>query len=110
MIKGVVTYRIENEECEITSLNSFEENRGIGTALIKEVLDVAQKSNCKRVWLITTNDNIEAIRFYQKKGFDLKAVHINAIELSRKLKPSIPLTGMYGIPIKHELEFEMILG
>lgn len=109
VIKGVVTYNIENEECEIVTLNSFEENRGIGTTLIQGVLDIAQKNNCKRLWLITTNDDINAIRFYQKKGFDLKAAHINAVECSRKLKPSIPLIGMDSIPIKHELEFEIIL-
>ncbi|WP_243456535.1 GNAT family N-acetyltransferase [Mobilitalea sibirica] len=109
VIKGVVTYHIENEECEIVTLNSFEENRGIGSALIKEVLDMAKKNNCQRLWLITTNDDIKAIRFYQKKGFDLKAAHINAIEVSRKLKPSIPLIGMDDIPIKHEMEFEIAL-
>ena len=109
VIKGVITYNIENEECEIVTLNSFEENRGIGTTLIQGVLDIAQKNNCKRLWLITTNDDINAIRFYQKKGFDLKAAHINAMEYSRKLKPSIPLIGMDSIPIKHELEFEIIL-
>jgi GNAT superfamily N-acetyltransferase len=109
VIKGVITYNIEDEECEIITLNSFEENKGIGTALINEILDIAQKNQCKRLWLITTNDDINAIRFYQKKGFDLKAAHINAMENSRKLKPSIPLVGMDNIPIKHELEFEIIL-
>jgi len=59
--------------------------------------------------LITTNDNINAIKFYQKRGFDLKAAHINAMDISRKLKPGIPLIGMHNIPIKHELEFEIIL-
>lgn len=108
VIKGVVTYNIENEECEIVTLNSFDENKGIGTSLINGVLEVALKNNCKRLWLITTNDDINAIRFYQKKGFELKAAHINAMELSRKLKPSIPLIGMYNIPIKHELEFEIV--
>ena len=109
IVKGVVTYNIENEECEIVTLNSFEENRGIGTALINGVLEIAKKRDCKRLWLITTNDDINAIRFYQMKGFELKAVHINAMEISRKLKPGIPLIGMYNIPIKHELEFEKIL-
>jgi GNAT superfamily N-acetyltransferase len=108
-IKGVVTYHIRNKECEIVTLNSFEENRGIGTALILEVLTIARENKCKRLWLITTNDAINAIRFYQMKGFDLKAVHINAMEISRKLKPSIPLIGMDQIPIKHELEFEILL-
>jgi len=109
VIKGVITYNIENDECEIVTLNSFEENKGIGTALVNEVLKIAKEEGCKRLWLITTNDDIDAIRFYQKKGFDLKAVHNNAIEISRKLKPGIPLIGMYNIPIKHELEFEIIL-
>jgi GNAT superfamily N-acetyltransferase len=109
VIKGVITYHIENDECEIVTLNSFEENRGIGTSLIQGVLDMALKNNYKRLWLITTNDDINAIRFYQKKGFDLKAAHINAMELSRRLKPSIPLIGMENIPIKHELEFEIKL-
>lgn len=109
VIKGVITYNIEDEECEIVTINSFEENKGIGTALINEILDIAQRTDCKRLWLITTNDDINAIRFYQKKGFDLKAAHINAMENSRKLKPSIPLIGMDNIPIKHELEFEIIL-
>ncbi len=108
IVKGVVTYNIKNEECEIVTLNSFEENKGIGTALINGVLEIAKKRDCKRLWLITTNDDINAIRFYQMKGFELKAVHINAMETSRKLKPGIPLIGMHNIPIKHELEFEII--
>jgi GNAT superfamily N-acetyltransferase len=108
-IKGVITYHFEHEECEIVRLNSFEENKGIGTALINGVLEIARKANCKRLWLITTNDDINAIRFYQRKGFDLKAAYINSMEISRKLKPSIPLIGMDNIPIKHELEFEIIL-
>ena len=108
-ITGVITYQIENNECEIVTLNSFEERKGIGTALINEVLNIAKSNHCKRLWLITTNDDINAIRFYQKRGFDLKMVHINAIEISRRLKPSIPLIGMDDIPIKHELEFEILL-
>ncbi len=109
IVKGVVTYNIENEECEIVTLNSFEENKGIGTALINGVLEIAKKRDCKRLWLITTNDDINAIRFYQIKGFELKAAYINTMEISRKLKPGIPLIGMHNIPIKHELEFEIIL-
>lgn len=108
-IKGVITYHFDNEECEIVTLNSFEENKGIGYALINGVINIAKNSNCKRLWLITTNDDINAIRFYQRKGFDLKAAHINAIEVSRRLKPSIPLLGMDNIPIRHELEFEILL-
>ena len=108
-ITGVITYNIEGEKCEIVTLNSFDENKGIGTALIHAVLTAAKKRGCHTLWLITTNDDTGAIRFYQKRGFDLVAVHINAIEESRRIKPSIPLVGMHGIPIKHEFEFEMTL-
>ena len=106
---GVVTYNIVDSECEIVTLNSFIENKGIGTALINEVLTAAKSANCTRLWLITTNDDINAIRFYQLKGFDLAAVYINSMDNSRKLKPSIPLIGMDNIPLKHEFEFEIVL-
>ena len=108
-INGVVTYNIEGSECEITTLNSFDENKGVGTALINATLAAAKEKGCSRLWLITTNDDINAIRFYQLKGFELAAVHINAMDLSRKMKPSIPLLGMDNIPIKHEFEFEIRL-
>lgn len=108
-INGVITYNIKDLECEIVTLNSFEENKGVGTALINTVYSVAKANNCKRLWLITTNDDIDAIRFYQIKGFEWVATHTNAMDVSRKIKPSIPLAGMYNIPIKHELEFEIKL-
>ena len=108
-INGIITYNIDNKECEIVTLNSFEESKGIGTALVREVVAVAKENDCYRLWLVTTNDNIGAIRFYQKKGFELIALHVNAIEEARVIKPCIPLIGMDKIPIKHELEFEMRL-
>ncbi|MDO8686539.1 MAG: GNAT family N-acetyltransferase [Clostridiales bacterium] len=106
---GVITYRLECDECEITTLNSLEEKQGIGTDLINAVISTAKGNHCRRLWLITTNDNTHAIRFYQRFGFTLREVHINALEKSRKLKPSIPLLGMDNIPLQHEFEFEIIL-
>ncbi|MFZ5354689.1 MAG: GNAT family N-acetyltransferase [Bacillota bacterium] len=106
-IKGLITYYIDNEQCEITSLDSFEENKGIGSKLLVEVRRTAEKSGCKRLWLITTNDNTNALRFYQKKGWNLCAIHLNAVDMAREIKPQIPLLGFDGIPIKHEIELEL---
>lgn len=106
---GAATYKIDGDECELVTLNSLQERRGIGSALINAVLDVARENKCRRLWLITTNDNTHAIRFYQRFGFSLRSVHINAMEEARKLKPSIPLVGNDDIPILHEFEFEIIL-
>lgn len=107
---GLVTYEIDGDQCEIITLDAFTKFSGIGTRLIETVIDEIKSSRVKRLWLITTNDNVDAIRFYQKRGFTIAAVHAGSIEQSRKLKPSIPLIGQYGIPIRDEIEFEMMLG
>ena len=106
---GLVTYHIEEGSCEIVTLDSIQPSIGVGTALIEGVKKVARQSGCRRLWLITTNDNLNALRFYQKRGFVLVAVHRNALEISRKLKPEIPLIGADGIPLRDEIELEMSL-
>jgi len=103
---GLITYCISDNSCEIVSLNSFVENQGVGSELIEKVIEIAKEYGCKRVWLITTNDNIRALRFYQKRGFDIKALHLNVIEEARRIKPDIPMYGNDDIPILHEIEFE----
>lgn len=108
-VVGAILYDIRNAECEIAALISYRGNRGIGTELIQAAIAAARAESCTRVWLITTNDNTHAIRYYQRRGFALKCVHINAIEASRKLKPEIPLRGIDDIPILHEFEFEWVL-
>jgi len=106
-VLGYILYNIAGGDCEITVLESLRENRGIGRALIDAVIEQAKCAGCYRVWLITTNDNTHAIRFYQRIGLSLRAVHINAMEHARKRKPQIPLTGNDGIAIAHEFEFEL---
>ena len=106
---GLITYRIEALECEILTINASIEAKGIGSALLDAVEEEARSKSCSRLWLITTNDNTNAMRFYQKRGFDFRQIHRNAIEESRRIKPSIPLVGNHEIPIKHEIEFELIL-
>jgi GNAT superfamily N-acetyltransferase len=104
-VTGLITYRLEGGECEISALVSYGENRGVGTALLEKVREVATAEGCRRLFLITTNDNARAIRFYQKRGMELVAVRLGELERSRILKPQIPPTGIDGIPLLHELEF-----
>lgn len=108
-IIGLITYIMEENECEICSLNSFIENKGIGTNLINTVIQYAKTNKCLRVKLITTNDNIRGLEFYQRRGFLLSNIYKNAIENSRKIKPQIPLFADNGLPIRDEIEFELIL-
>lgn len=108
-IQGLITYHIDGKNCEIVTLNSLINNRGLATQLINKVIDKAKINNCERVWLITSNDNAKAIRFYQKRGFEWIGFYKNSMDESRKLKPEIPELGNDNIPIKHEIEFEIIL-
>ena len=96
-------------DCEIVSIDSLRENEGIGTALIEKVVEEAKANQCRRVHLTTTNDNLRGLGFYQKRGFQLCALRVNAMEEARKLKPEIPLIGENGIPLRDEIELEILL-
>ena len=106
---GLLTYRIEGPDCEIVNIDSTAEGEGIGTALIEAIKKEAKVKGCRRLWLITTNDNLNALGFYQKRGFRLIAIYPDALESSRKLKPQISIKAANGIPIRDELELELDL-
>jgi len=78
---GLITYSVEGNDCQIVTLDSIIKRKGIGQALVEEVKKVAKNLGCKRIWLVTTNDNVDALVFWQKMGFSLKAVYPNAISL-----------------------------
>jgi GNAT superfamily N-acetyltransferase len=106
---GEITYAFSGSDCEIVSIDSVRAGHGIGTKLIQAVVAEARQQNCKRLFVITTNDNLNAIGFYQKRGFELAAIHRGAMNETRKLKPGIPLIGANNIPLRDEIELEMIL-
>jgi ribosomal protein S18 acetylase RimI-like enzyme len=106
---GLLTFAIEDNECEVTSLDSLREGKGIGSQLISQVIEEARGRGCKRLFLITTNDNLNALGFYQKRGFEIAVIYRGAIHVSRKIKPSIPLVGYNNIPLRDEIELEMPL-
>lgn len=106
---GLLTYHIDGDNCEIVTHNSMAGHGGIGSCLLTGVRNKARESGCKRLWLVTTNDNTPSLRFYQRRDFDIVAIHRNAVAESRKLKPGIPDVGLDGIPIRHEIEMEYML-
>lgn len=106
---GLITYIFYDNILEITSLDSLHENQGIGSKLVEAVIHEAKERKLQKIVLITTNDNINAIKFYQKRGFDMVRLFHNALDVSRKLKPEIPLIGENSIPLRHEIEFELYI-
>ena len=104
---GAVAYRVVTGQCEIVALFSVEERRGIGTALLDAVARAA--TGCWRLWLITTNDNLHALGFYQRRGWDLVALHRDWIDHVRRLKPDVGSRQSGGIPFRHAIELELRL-
>ncbi len=109
LVSGLITYQIRMPECEIITLDSLVEGVGIGRQLVDKVKNIAIEGGCNRLTVITTNDNLEAIGFYQRRGLRLRAVFPGAVEKSRELKPTIPMNGNNGIPIRDEILLEMSL-
>ena len=106
---GLLTYAWSPTGCEIVTLDSLSERHGVGSALIDAVTHRARRVGCDRLWLVTTNDNLDALRFYQRRGFQLVALYRDAVAAARQHKPQIPERGAYGIPIRDELELELRL-
>jgi ribosomal protein S18 acetylase RimI-like enzyme len=110
-IDGHVSYRVEGPRCEIVSIGATPARAGIGTRLLEAAISAARGAGCTTVWLTTTNDNLDALRFYQRRGFRVCALRPGAVDRARaELKPEIPAIGSYGIPMRDELDLELELG
>jgi ribosomal protein S18 acetylase RimI-like enzyme len=106
---GLAIYELDGDACQLVTLEAFREHIGIGSALLAAVAEHARSHGCRRLWLVTTNDNLAALRFYQRRGMRLTAVHPGAVDAARAIKPEIPRIGNDGIPITDELELELAL-
>jgi ribosomal protein S18 acetylase RimI-like enzyme len=106
---GLLTFAIKDSDCEVTSLDSLRHGQGIGSRLIEKVTEEVRWRGCKRLYLITTNDNLNALGFYQKRGFEIAAIYRCAVNETRKIKPGILLVGFNNIPLRDEIELEIKL-
>ena len=109
-LAGLLTYVVDGQQCEILTLHASDQWRGVGSALVEAVTDVAVAQRCVRLTVTTTNDNVDALRFYQRRGFVLARLRPGAVVDSRSsLKPEIPEVGNYGIPLRGEIDLDLDL-
>ncbi|HEY5479326.1 MAG TPA: GNAT family N-acetyltransferase [Gaiellaceae bacterium] len=106
---GLAVYETRGAESELVTLDSLKEGVGVGSTLVAAVANAAWRQECRRLSVVTTNDNVRALGFYQRRGFVLTAFRKGAIEKSRRIKPEIPELGYDDIPIRDELELALDL-
>jgi ribosomal protein S18 acetylase RimI-like enzyme len=106
---GLLTYAVCDTDVEVVTLDVEREGQGIGRSLMNAVKAKALEAGAHRLWLSTTNNNIRAFSFYQQWGMDLVLLIREGVAASRAVKPSIPTVDQRGIPVRHELIFELVL-
>ena len=108
-IAGFLFYEVRDKDCEIIVFEVFDKFKGTGTSILDNLKEVAKDKKCQRIYLMTTNDHLDALRFYQKRGFHICGIHIDSVKNSRKIKPTIGMIGDHDIPVRDEIDFEFLL-
>ncbi len=106
---GLAAHRFEADECELVVLVATAEGQGVGSRLIDSVREAAALRGCRRLFLTTSNDNTDALRFYQRRGFRLRKLFPGSLEAARKEIPTMPAIGHHGIPIRDDIELDISL-
>ena len=109
---GFAVYRLDLPEAELLAIRAVQQWGGVGTMLIQNVERRVKAKGAQKLWLCTTNDNISAIQFYQRRGYRFRALHAGEFQNVLKIKgfdADTPVVGQNRIVIRDELVFEKTL-
>ena len=106
---GYAALRVIGGVASIGLIESSRPRLGVGASLVRVLAEEARSQGCVVLRAVTTNDNRPAQAFYAALGFHVRDVRPGAVNESRKVKPSIPLTSVDGTPITDEIEYELDL-
>lgn len=104
---GFVAFAEKEDSTIIVALGVLPQyqNAGIGKGLIEAVEDEAKRLHKKKLLVSTSNDDLPALAFYQRLGFQIYDVKPNVIAE----KHGAILKGIGGIPIRDELRLQKAL-
>ncbi len=108
-VVGFLFYEIQDRACEIIVFEVLDKFQGIGTQMLDQLKEIVKIKECDRIHLMTTNDNLDALRFYQRRRFTITEIRVNAVAQARAIKPTIGLVGEYGIPLRDEIDLELLV-
>ncbi len=103
---GLSVFRHDHPEVELLCLVAATHQQGTGSVLLESTRQLAKQLGARRLFLTTTNDNLDALRFYQRRGMRIAAFHQGAMDHARRHNPAIPELGHYNIPMRDDIELE----
>lgn len=107
---GLLTYGSEGDGLELTAIATDPTGQGTGTDLVEALVAMARERGVTSIRVTTTNDNLDALAFYQRRGFRIQEVRAGAVDEARRtIKPSIPVLGQHGIEMHDEIELSRVI-
>jgi ribosomal protein S18 acetylase RimI-like enzyme len=104
-LAGALAYRDRPDALQIVALatDPMWQRTGVGGHLVAEAEAAARTRGLGRVVLATTNDNLPALSFYQRRDYYITEVIPGAILQHLKGKNAV---GFGGIPIRDEIRLQ----
>ncbi|MEM7022355.1 MAG: GNAT family N-acetyltransferase [Pseudomonadota bacterium] len=104
---GLAVYHLTEGELEVLAIRALTKYRGAGSTLLAEMERIARNCECASICLCTTNDNLDALRFYQRRGFTVRAYSVDGFREVLRIKgrnAEQSHAGQHGIPIRDVIE------
>src|SRR5215831_7846323 len=101
---GALAYRLLGDALHIVALatDPMWQRSGVGGHLIAEAELLARRLQLKRLVVATTNDNLPALYFYQRRGYVL--IHLEPNSIIHHTQQQV--SGFAGIPVRDEVRLE----
>jgi ribosomal protein S18 acetylase RimI-like enzyme len=108
-LSGALAWRRMGEALHVVALatDPMWQRSGVGGHLLAEAEMVARREGLARVVIATTNDNLPALYFYQRRGYRITEV-VRGAGAQHAAAPASK--GFAEIPVMDELRLEKILG
>ncbi len=104
---GALAYRLHGDALHIVALatDPMWQRSGVGGHLVAEAELLARRLNLRRLVVSTTNDNLPALYFYQRRGYRMTDFVPNSIIMHTGQEVS----GFAGILVRDEIRLEKTL-
>lgn len=107
--RAIISWYRDGETAELTSVHASPPGSGAGRELLSLVEQRLRGAGVRRLLVATTDDNTDALGFYQSLGFRLVRIEFDWMDRVRERKPGVPLTGNRGLPLRDLLVLEKAL-